>query len=426
MARHVDVAVVGGGHSGMAASYLLKERGIEHVVLERSVPFHAWKNERWDSFTMQTPQWMNRLPGYPYWGDDPDAIVSKGVIVKYFDGYLDLFNPPLETGVEVTSAELRQSDGRFLVSTSRGPVEAKNLIVALGTYQKLKIPPFAEAIPSFVAQVPSIHYRNPASLPQGAVIVVGTGQSGCQIADDLIAAGREVYLSVGSCVGQPFGYCGRPMSYWRRTLGMNDERTADQFSPEVLAKERRACGSHSDKIKRSDFYLRRLARDGVQMIGRIVGAQGDRLLLGRDLDANIALAESADLSIKGRIDQFILDKGLGDPKRMHDSSLSELPRVPPQSIFDLDLRARNIGAIIWAVGYTIHLPWLRMPALDEDGFPLQTRGIAAIPGLYYMGLRWQHKVLSAGLNDCTEDATYVVEHLARRARAQVETKRRSS
>jgi putative flavoprotein involved in K+ transport len=230
--RKIDTVIVGGGQAGLAISYYLKKEGREHVILERaSAVANAWRNQRWDSFTLVTPNFQVRMPGAEYVGTDPYGFMALSQVIKYFDDYVQRFRLPVRYEVEVTSVE-QYGDG-YIVRTSNGDYEAENVVIATGLYQSPKIPAFRAAIPAEVLQIHSMEYRNPSSVPEGAVLVVGTGQSGAQIAEELYQAGRNVYLSIGSAGRVPRRYRGKDISDWFAQMGIFDTKVGELKSPQA-------------------------------------------------------------------------------------------------------------------------------------------------------------------------------------------------
>src|SRR5215203_1685064 len=273
MVQQIDTAIIGGGQAGLAMSYCLTHQGRDHIVLERGRLAERWRSERWDSLTLLGPNWLLEMPGYRYQDVDPHGFMSKDEVVRLFEEYAALFDPPLRCGVTVTA--LRQSaGGRYRLETSDGPIEAANVVVATGPFQKPRIPPFGDDLPASIVQLTPSAYRNPALLPPGGVLVVGSGSSGCQIAEELCESGRQVFLAVGRCRRSVRRYRGQDTRYWSYHIGQF-ERTVDTL-PSGLAPDR--CGTQVTGVRGGhDLDYRRFAVDGVVLLGHLLGAEDGRL-----------------------------------------------------------------------------------------------------------------------------------------------------
>lgn len=401
----IDTLVIGGGQAGLATSRFLQQHQIEHLILEQSMQAaHAWRNDRWDSFALLTPNWTLQMPGAEYRGDDPDGFLPREQIVAYFENYIRRFNLPVRYGMRVTSITAR--DGGYRVITDQQEFQASQVVVATGLFQRPKIPAFGRDIPDGILQLHSSQYRNPQSLPAGAVLVVGSAQSGCQIAEELYQSGRMVHLCVGSAGRAPRRYRGRDVFSWLYQLGFFD-RTVDKL-PSPRAKF--AGNPHlSGRDGGHTLNLHQFARDGVHLLGRLTGANGSHILLADDLQENLAKADKFEADLVKMIDDYIEKNGL------------ELPPEPLPNLTDgyavenmreLDLAARGIASIIWALGYDFDFSLVRLPVTDGDGYPVQERGVTQYPGLYFVGMPWLHKYKSGLLVGVAEDAAFVASHIA--------------
>ena len=411
MAEVTDTVVIGGGQAGLAASYLLTQQGRDHVVLERSRVGERWRSARWDSFTLVTPNWSVLLPGFHYHGDDPDGFLARDEVVEYLERYVELFDPPLRLGVEATSVEQGPVGGRYIVETASGPLEANNVIVASGLFQTPKIPPLRIEMPSHILQIHSGEHRNPDALPSGAVLVVGSGQSGAQIAEELYQAGRKVYLCVGSAGRGPRRYRGKDVAWWLNEKG-DGNRTVD-----TLPSPRAKFGSSphlTGKAGGRTLNLHQFARDGVALLGRMIGVREGKITLAPDLMENLAKADKFEADIKKAVDGYILNAGLDVPEEPSDDR--ELrDGFDAEIITQLDLNAASINTIVWATGYTFDFGWVRLPVFDDDGYPIQKRGVTAYPGLYFLGLVWLYTAKSSLLAGVGDDAAHIAAHIAARA-----------
>jgi putative flavoprotein involved in K+ transport len=408
MMEQFDTVIIGAGQAGLATSYYLNQQNREHIVLEKQRVGEAWRSGKWDSFTLVTPNWMLQLPGFNYDGDNPEGFLTRDEVVQYLDNYVDQFDPPVRTGVEVTSVE--KSNGGFKLETSIGPFEASNVVVATGTFQQPNIPNFSSKLAPHLHQLHSSEYRNPEELPSGAVLVVGAAQSGCQIADELNAHGREVYLSTGKANRLPRRYRGGDSFWWANELGIMDQTPEDLPSPEarfvpnpqVTGKD----GGHT-------LSLHHLAADGVHLLGRMKDANGTQITIGDDLMDNLAQADKFAAEFKKGVDTYIEKTGMDAPE---DTQPDLQVGYDTEVINQLDLDAAGITSVIWATGYTYDYSWIQFPVFDEMGYPVQERGVTEQPGLYFVGLHFLHKRKSGLLLGVADDAAHVVEHLTNRER----------
>ena len=399
---HHDVIVVGGGQAGLAMSWCLGEEGIRHVVLERDRIGHAWRAQRWDSFCLVTPNYQCRLPGLPYPGDDPDGFMVKDEILEYVEGYAASFAPPLHEGVGVTEVA-RALGGGFRVRTTRGVLTADNIVLAVGGYHTPRFPPLSAGLPEHVTQLHSSGYRNAASLPDGGVLVVGSGQSGAQIAEDLQLAGRETHLCVGSAPRVARFYRGRDCVAWLEDMGHYDMPITEH--PEGTAARKEANHYVTGRDGGRDIDLRAFARDGMRLHGRLLGADGPVLELAGDLPRNLDRADATAERIKDAIDRWIEAQGIDAPAQKRYVPVFE-PAGDGGGTLDLD--AAGIRTIVWATGFVSDWSWVKLDAFDEHGYPTHDRGVTEVPGLHVIGLPWLHTWGSGRFAGVARDA----EHLA--------------
>lgn len=400
----VETIIIGGGQAGLALSYYLQHHGREHVILERAQqPANAWRTQRWDSFTLVSPNWFLRMPGAPYDGPEPDGYLPLAGVLRYFEAYIQRFALPVRFGVEATALEPLERGYR--VETSSGPLTAANVVVATGNYQSPKLPAFAAQLTGDVLQLHCSQYRNPGQLQPGAVLVVGTGQSGCQIAEELYLDGRAVYLSVGRAGRLPRRYRGKDIAWWLNEVGFWAE-TVDQLpSPQArfmaLPHLSGTRGGHS-------LNLHQFARDGVTLLGRTTGAADGALYFAPDLHDNLAQTDQFEAAILQRIDAHIAAQGLDAPEErlpvLRDGYAA--PEIP-----HLNLKAADITNVIWACGFSYDYRWVKLPVLDAFGYPAQQRGVTAFPGLYFLGMHLLHSRKSGTLLGVGEDAAYVAQQI---------------
>lgn len=408
-ARRVPVAIVGGGQAGLAMSWLLKQRGIEHIVFERHRVAHEWREARWDSFCLVTPNWQCRLPGWPYAGRDPHGFMLKDEIVAYLEGYAASFAPPLCEGTSVT--RLRPlDDGGFELKTTSGDWIAGQIVIATGGYHTPIVPRSAERLPASVLQLHSSNYRNPHALPAGAVLVVGTGQSGCQIAEDLHLAGRQVHLAVGTAPRSPRVYRGKEVTDWLTESGYYDIAYEQHPQKETVREKTNHYLTGRDGGREID--LRRFAREGMQLYGRFdeIRRDGERIEVRfiADLKHNLDQADASYLAIRASIDQYIAARGIEAPPEAPYVPVWE-PDTEPTA---LDLQAAGITTVIWAIGFSADYRWVEAPLFDGRGRPVQRRGVTGVDGLYFLGLPWQNTWGSGRFADVGRDAEYLLEHIA--------------
>jgi putative flavoprotein involved in K+ transport len=398
----VDTVVIGSGQAGLATSSHLTRLGREHVVLERGEIANTWRTERWDGFYLNTPRWTQALPGHEYDGPDPEGFSSLDETIGYLDAYAAAIAAPVRTGVEVTRLSL--ADGVFRLELGGDAIEAANVVVATGAYQRPTPTALAAQLPTDVFQLHTSEYRNPAQLPDGGVLVVGSGQSGCQIAEELLQAGRRVFLSAGRCGWFPRRYRGRELVYWLVDTGLTDQTVDTLPSPAA----RLVCNPPvSGNDGGHDCNPVWLEERGAVLAGRLGDVRGHTLEFASDLDDSLAFGRQFLDELLTRFDDYVEEQGLEMPAP--EPSRSERPRAVVER---LDLREAGVGTILWANGFRPDFSWIELPVFDEHGWPVQERGVTAVPGLYFIGLHWLHKRKSSLLFGVGEDAEHVAAHIA--------------
>lgn len=408
MTEQFDTLVIGGGQAGLSISYYLTQQDREHVVLEKNRIGEMWRSRKWDSFTLVTPNWQLQLPGFPYDGDNPDGYLPREEIVRYLEDYAAMFNPPVRLGVEARSVESNSNGDGYKIETSAGGLEASNVVVATGTFQMPSIPDFSQKIMPQVVQIHSSQYQNPDALPPGAVLVVGSGQSGCQIAEELNQSGRKVYLCTSKVGRAPRRYRGKDFIKWLDEIGMIDNTVDTLDSPE----ERFSPNPHvSGKNGGRTLNLHRFARNGVTLLGRLKNARRSKIELEEDLMDNLAMADQFASELKKGIDTFIEKAGIDAPEENHQE-LND--GYDCEVITELDVESEDITSIIWAVGYDFDFSWIKFPIFDEFGYPIQKRGVTEQPGLYFLGLHWMHTLKSGLFLGVGDDAAHIAGHIADR------------
>ena len=383
------------------------------MVLECGRVGESWRSRRWDSFTLVTPNWTLQLPGFPYQGSDPDGFLLRDEVVAYLERYVDLFHPPLRLGVRVTAVRSGPGSEGYLVEAEGEELAARNVVVATGLLEQPKIPALSAGVPPDVRQIHSSQYRNPQALPPGAVLVVGSGQSGCQIAEELNQSGRKVYLCVGSVGRVPRRYRGKDAIWWTNQRGGFD-RTVEML-PTPRAKF--VAHSHlSGKGPRGHtLNLHQFARDGVVLLGHLSRVEGTKIILAADLRESLAKADAHAANLKREIDQFVLDAGLVVPEESPTDDPTLRDGYGAEPILELDMARDGIRSIIWATGYSFDFSWVKLPVFDQDGYPVQKRGVTAYPGLYFLGMAWLHNGKSGLLFGVGEDASHIAALIAARA-----------
>lgn len=408
---HHEAIVIGGGQAGLTASALLGERGVSHLVLERKRVAHSWRAERWDAFCLVTPNWQCRLPGHPYAGSDPEGFMVKEDIVAYVEDFARSIDPPILEGVTVLSVAEAQ-DGGLEVETTAGTATADQVVLAVGGYHKPRLPELEARLPDAVTSLHSSQYRNPASVPDGAVLVVGSGQSGAQIAEDLHLGGREVHLCVGSAPRVARFYRGRDVVAWLEDMGHYDLPIDEH--PMGLQARREPNHYVTGRDGGHDLDLRAFARDGMRLHGRMLGIEGSRVTLAGDLRENLDGADATSERIKDTIDEWIDANGVDAPRQARYAPVWEPADGAGGGA--LDLEAERVNTVIWATGYRADWSWVRLPAFDGTGYPTHHRGVTTVPGLYVLGLPWLHTWGSGRFAGLTRDAEHVAECLAAQRR----------
>ena len=408
---HHSVVIVGAGQAGLSVSHYLKQRGIDHLVLEKHDPVHAWRDQRWDTFCLVTPNWQCKLPGWEYAGPDPHGFMKKAEIIEYLAGFVKHVNAPLLSHVNVKRVAPR-AHGGFEIATSKGEFTADQVVVASGGYHLPIIPRLAERLPRDVLQLHSEQYRNPQSLPPGKVLVVGNGQSGAQIAEDLHLAGRQIVMATGDAPRCARFYRGKDVVDWLADMGYYDMPVHEHPLREGVRDNTNHYVTGRDGGR--DIDLRKFAIEGMQLYGLLKGLDGETLQFAPDLRSNLDHADRIYNGINASIDKYI-DKGGID--------------APPPSVYvpvwepaaereTLNLRGSEreagITSIVWCIGFQPDFGWLDAPVFSGRGQPGHVRGVTAQPGLYFIGLPWLHTWGSGRFSGVARDALYLAEQIEAR------------
>jgi putative flavoprotein involved in K+ transport len=401
----IDTLVVGAGQAGVAVSEHLSKHGVPHLVLERNRIAEAWRTGRWDSLVANGPAWHDRFPGLEFANLDPDAFAGKEQVAEYFEAYARQFNAPIRTGVDVQKVERNTDRPGFTVETSDGVIEARHVVVATGPFQRPAIPPIAPAIAG-IEQIHSAQYYNPQQLAEGAVLVVGAGSSGVQIADELQRSGKQVYLSVGAHDRPPRAYRNRDFCWWLGVLGEWDAEAMQPGKEHVTIAVSGARGGHT-----VDF--RRLAHQGMTLVGLTRSFNGAVVSFEDNLAENIRRGDENYLALLDKADAYIERNGLDLPLEPEARVMLADPDCVSQPILELDLLKAGVTTIIWATGYTTDYSWLKVDAFRDNGKPQHQRGVSAEPGVYFVGLPWQSRRGSAFIWGVWHDAKHIADHIVK-------------
>ncbi len=406
-----DTVVVGAGQAGLGTSHFLQKNGRKHVVFERGRIGETWLTQRWDSFRLNTLNATNTLPGAPYEGPEPDGFWRRDELVAYFQRYVERFRLPVRTGVRVVWIERAEPADHFLVETSvdgqpSETVVARSVVIASGIQQTPKVPSARAKLPARIAQVHTADYRNATALPPGAVVVVGSAQSGVQIAEDLLAAGRKVYLCTSKVGRTPRRYRGRDVFEWNLDMRFMDVTLAsltDKAISRGTQPQISGVGRHGHTVS-----LQSLARAGAVILGRLLDVDGASLVLSDEATAHVRFADEFSQKRRNDIDAYLSRAGIEPPPLEPDQADEPDPHAECVSpLRRLDLDDARVGAIIWATGFKADLSWIRLPILDPNGAPIHERGVSAVPGVYFIGFPWLSSRKSGLILGIEEDAAHI-------------------
>ena len=400
----VEVLIVGGGQAGLAMSEHLSAGDVPHVILERHRIAERWRSGRWDSLVANGPAWHDRFPTLEFADVGPDAFASKEQVADYFVAYAERIAAPIRCGVEVTSVRRNAGRAGFRVQTTDGTIEARYVVAATGPFQRPVIPPVV-GDDAGLLQMHSSGYRNPDQLPDGAVLVVGAGSSGVQIADELLRAGRSVYLSVGPHDRPPRRYRGRDFVWWLGVLGKWDADAPPQGAEHVTIA---VSGAHGG----STVDFRDLAARGMTLVGLTLSFENGTMRFATDLGENIAAGDANYLSLLDEADAYVSRMGLDLPEEPEARELGPLPACVAEPVLELDLVGAGVSSIIWATGFAVDYSWLQVDAFDANGKPDHRRGVSSEPGVYFLGLPWLSRRGSSFIWGVWHDARYLADHIA--------------
>jgi putative flavoprotein involved in K+ transport len=404
----VHTLVVGGGQAGLAMSWHLSNNGVPHLVLERHRIAERWRSERWDSLVANGPAWHDSFPDMAFAGVDPDAFPGKETVADYLVAYAEEIEAPVRCGVEVREVRRNADRSGFRVETSEGVIDAINVVVATGPFQCPIIPALVPDSAG-ILQLHSSAYRNPDQLPKGSAMVVGAGASGVQIADELLRAGKHVYLSVGPHHRPPRSYRGYDYVWWLGVLGKWDAVAIEPGMEHVTISVSGARGGYT-----VDF--RRLAAQGMALVGMTKSFDDGVMHFAPDLAGNIAKGDANYLSVLDEADAYVARNGLDLAEEPDARNFEPDPQCVRDPILELNLADAGITSIVWATGYSVDFSWLKVDAIDDDGRPKHQRGVSAEPGIYFLGLPWLSKRGSSFIYGVWHDALYLADHIANQQR----------
>ncbi len=399
-----EVVVVGAGQAGLAMSANLGNAGIAHIVLERSRIAERWRSERWDGLVANGPAWHDCYPGLEFPGFGPDEFVPKEKIADAFEAFARKMKAPVRCGVEVQSVVKNEGRPGFRVETSDGMIETRYVVAATGAFQRPVMPGLVPESAG-IMQMHSTAYRNPGQLPEGAVLVVGAGSSGAQIADELLKSGRRVHLSIGPHDRPPRSYRGRDFCWWLGVLGKWEAAAPPEGREHVTI-----AVSGADGGKTIDF--RNLADEGMTLVGRTEKFMGGVMEFAADLERNIAQGDANYLSVLDEADAYVVRNGLDLPEEPEARIIGPDPECMTKPVRQVNVAEAGITSIIWATGFSSDYSWLRVDAFDAKGKPKHQRGVSSEPGIYFLGLPWLSRRGSSFIWGVWHDAKFLADHIA--------------
>jgi putative flavoprotein involved in K+ transport len=409
----LDSIIIGAGQAGLGVSYYLKRNGFKHIVFEKGRIGESWLSMRWDSFTLNTPNFMNVLPDFPYEGKKRDGFVGVNDLIHYFQEYIDKFQLPVKTGSTVMSVERSHGNAHFVIRIKdkeqfEETVLSRSVVVASGIQRVPKYPSINFDIPAGITSLHSADYRNAVDLPSGAVVIIGCGQTGCQIAEDLLNAGKTVYLCTSKVGRVPRRYRGKDIVEWwidTKFWDVEYDKLEDKSVSRIPQPQVSGVGRYGHTVS-----LQYLAQKGAVILGRLTGFKGNKMLLGDDAAANVQFADNFSKKVKGDIEAYLLRNSI-DPQPNEDdpADLPDSASLCASRLRKLDIRDANISAIVWATGFKGDFSWLNLPVLDDFGNPVHKKGISPVQGLYFIGFPWLNSRKSGILYGIQEDARYITD-----------------
>jgi len=412
----LDTVIIGAGQAGLGTSYFLQQNSLKHIVLERGRIGESWLSQRWDSFTLNTPNFMNVLPGLPYEGSKPDGFCRTDELVHYFQRYVEYFHLPVRTGITVLSVERTEGEEHFIVKTktegqAEQSVTSRSVVIASGILQRPKYPPIRSRMPHNISQLHTADYHNPKELPPGAIVVVGSGQSGCQIVEDLLSAGRRVYLCTSKVGRAPRRYRGREILEWwidMKFLDVTYASLEDKAVGRAAQPQISGLGRYGHTVS-----LQSLARKGAVILGRLVDIEANTLILSDEAAGYVHFADQFSQQLKDAVDAYLSQANTTPPPLEDDpADVPDLQAKCVSPLRQLNLHEAKVGAVIWATGFTGDFSWIQLPVLDKEGKPIHQRGVSPVRGLYFIGFPWLNSRKSGIIYGIEEDARYVANAVA--------------
>jgi len=404
MVEEIDTVVIGGGQSGLAMSHHLSHAGRAHVVLERGRVAERWHSQRWNSLRFQFPNWSVRLPGHQLVSDEPDAFSHYSAVAKFIGDYARIIKAPVRENTNVLGLRSGPQGKTYIVEIEDGNLVARNVVIATGPFQKPLIPDLGKNLPKGIFQIPATDYKSPDDLPQGAVLVIGSGASGCQIADELNKVGRKTFLCASRHRRVPRRYRGKDMFWWFEALGrfnVNIDSFPNRQPPPSVV----VTGIDGGY----DVNLRDFAAEGGHLLGHLTSVADSTVSFASDVNHVLDGADQAYLDFIFAADELNLD----DVEPLQNGVRFEPPNWPAlQTAEDLNLYSENITTVIWATGHQYDFDWVHLPIFEPNGKPIQQRGVTSQRGIYFLGLHWMHTFKSGILPFVGEDAAYIANHLA--------------
>ena len=407
----LDAVIVGGGQAGLGVSYFLQQNGISHIVFEQGRIGESWLSQRWDSFQLNTPNVMNILPGLPYDGAEADGFWRAAKLVDYFQHYVDRFHLPVRTGVKVISVKRAEDQEGFSVKTrmddrTEVSVSSRSVVVACGVQRVPKFPAIHSKLPDDIIQLHTADYRNAESLPPGAVVVVGGGQSGCQITEDLLSSGRTVYLCTSKVGRVPRRYRGRDLLEWwvdMKFLDVSYDSLEDKSVSRAAQPQISGLGRYGHTLS-----LQYLASAGTVILGHLLDIQSGILILSDDAAAHVHFADEFSTRIKNDIDAYLSRMNITPPPLEDDpADMPDLEAECVSALRGLNLHEADVSTVIWTTGFTGDFGWIHLPVFDDQNKPIHKRGVSAERGLYFVGFPWLNSRKSGIIYGIGEDAQYI-------------------
>jgi putative flavoprotein involved in K+ transport len=407
----LDTVIVGAGQAGLGVSYFLQQDRRQHIVFERGRIGESWLSQRWDSFRLNTPNFMNVLPGLPYDGPEPDGFARRDELVYYFQRYVERFKLPVRTGFTVVSIERTEDEECLIVKTitdkqAEESVLSHSIVIASGILQTPKFSPTSSQIPNNITQLHTADYRRAAALPPGAVVIVGSGQSGCQITEDLLSAGRKVYLCTSKVGRAPRRYRGRDLLEWwvdMKFLDVTLSSLEDKSISRAAQPQISGLGRYGHTIS-----LQQLARQGAVILGRLLDVEADSLILSDEAAAHVHYADGFSQRLKDGIDAYLAKAGITpSPLEADPADVPDLQAKCVSLLRKLNLSEARVSTVIWATGFTTDFSWIHLPVVDPEGKPIHQQGISPVRGLYFIGFPWLRSRKSGIIYGVEEDAHHI-------------------